>query len=138
MGRVQILHQAERVVRALRKAGFHPPTRTAKAVMRLVLGHEVTVTADGLRFTGSVDLHRGYLWGLRKGIQEPFMAELFKETVQPGMVVCDVGAFLGYYACIAARKTGAQGKVYALEPDPRSFRFLQRNVEQNGLAGVIS
>ncbi len=135
--RVDALHQVERLMRALRKAGVRPPTRAAKALMRRLLGEDIAVTTGGLRFAGSVSLHRGYLWSLRAGMQEPFMVKLFSEAIEPGMAVSDVGAFLGYYACIAARATGEAGKVYALEPDPRNFHYLQRNVAQNGLQDQV-
>jgi FkbM family methyltransferase len=132
------LHYMEVGVRILRKAGLRPPTAVPKRLVRRLIGEDVTVVADGLRFTGSTRLHRGYLWGLRRGDQEPFMAELFRQSVRDGMVVCDVGAFLGYYACIAAQQAGPRGHVYALEPDPRTFPYLRRNVVQNRFDGVIA
>lgn len=43
----------------------------------------------------------------------------------------DVGAYIGYYSCIAARK----GKyAIALEPQPVNFQVLRQNLLENGLA----
>jgi FkbM family methyltransferase len=74
---------------------------------------------------------------MQRGTYEPFATQLFKEVVKNGMVVCDIGAQIGYYTLLAAWNVGQQGQVYAFEPDPRSFSYLIRNIEQNGLSKVV-
>lgn len=95
------------------------------------------VSVDGLAIEGS-ETSRSYLEALGKGSVEPVTTALFRRAVEPGMVVVDVGAFLGQYSLLAARQVGDAGKVFAFEPDPRNFTFLARNVERNGLADRIS
>jgi FkbM family methyltransferase len=90
------------------------------------------VSVDGLSIEGG-EASRSYLKALENGSVEPATTELFRRAVQPGMVVVDVGAFLGQYSLLAARQVGAAGKVFAFEPDPRNVVYLARNVEQNGL-----
>lgn len=51
-----------------------------------------------------------------------------RSLVQPGMVVLDVGAHVGYYARLAADLVGPSGRVIAFEPHPRNYAMLQRNV----------
>ncbi len=51
-------------------------------------------------------------------------------------IVCDVGANLGMISIALLKKYGF-AKAIAFEPSPKSFRFLSRNVEQNGFAERI-
>jgi FkbM family methyltransferase len=50
------------------------------------------------------------------------MLSLFETAVEPGMVVLDIGAFLGYYTLVAAHRVGPSGKVFAFEPTPATTR----------------
>ena len=68
---------------------------------------------------------------------EPFESELFEQALEPGMVVFCLGAHIGYYALLAARRVGPRGRVYAFEPSPENFRLLVKNVEANGYRNVI-
>src|SRR6187431_134205 len=44
--------------------------------------------------------------------------------IKPGMTVCDLGAGTGYYAVRMARLVGDQGKVYAVDIQPRMLELL--------------
>jgi FkbM family methyltransferase len=65
------------------------------------------------------------LWN---GTREGNTPHLLAEIVQPGWVVLDIGANIGFYSLIAG-KAGA--KVYAIEPLPRNAELLRANVELN-------
>ncbi len=71
-----------------------------------------------------------------RGVHEPLTTQLVQQEVEPGMVVLDVGANMGYYVLLEARAVGEQGAVYALEPVPVTFQILQRNVALNHLPNV--
>lgn len=64
---------------------------------------------------------------------EPALFAFLREQVQPGQVVLDIGAFLGTYAILEARRVGPQGRVLAFEPSPSTFMLLQRHLTMNGL-----
>jgi FkbM family methyltransferase len=53
-----------------------------------------------------------------------------------GDTVVDVGAHIGLYSLIAAKRVGPSGKVIAIEPDPENCKLLQRNAEINKLTNV--
>jgi FkbM family methyltransferase len=68
---------------------------------------------------------------------EPFETRLVLQCVRAGDTVLDLGANVGYYTLLLARRVGTSGTVYAFEPDPDNFAILQRNVERNGYRNVM-
>jgi FkbM family methyltransferase len=70
------------------------------------------------------------------GSFEHFETDLALRDVAEGDVVVDVGANIGYYTLLFARRVGPGGHVYAFEPDPRNFELLRRNILQNGYTNV--
>ncbi|MFW7381999.1 MAG: FkbM family methyltransferase [Oligoflexus sp.] len=73
----------------------------------------------------------GILKAIAKGTHEPFFEQLFEQSIQPGMTIIDIGAHLGKYVLLAGQKLGSSGRVFAFEPHPRTFRYLERNVISN-------
>lgn len=65
------------------------------------------------------------------GVYEPYETSLFRSLVNPGMVVVDIGANVGYYTVIAASRVGPGGRVIAFEPEPENYSCLERSIEQN-------
>jgi FkbM family methyltransferase len=65
---------------------------------------------------------------------EPALFRFLRETIGPGAVVLDVGAFLGVYAMLAARWSGRGGRVVAFEPTPWSAAVARQHFLWNGLA----
>lgn len=53
------------------------------------------------------------------------------DEIQPGEIVYDIGANIGLYTVLAAKKSGA--KVYAFEPHAVNAGKLLRNVQLNGV-----
>jgi FkbM family methyltransferase len=56
-----------------------------------------------------------------------FTHYLVSNFIQPGFTVIDIGANLGYYACLFAEKTGITGKVLAVEPIELYRKVLSQN-----------
>lgn len=69
---------------------------------------------------------------------EPGTTRLFRELLEPGQTVIDIGAHAGYYTLLAARAVGATGRVIAFEPAPRNLALLRQNVAQNGYAEIVT
>jgi FkbM family methyltransferase len=72
------------------------------------------------------------------GVYETYQTQLFKNTVQPGMIVVDVGANIGYYTLLAARLVGSKGIVYAFEPEPTGYELLCKSIAINGYTNIIA
>jgi len=79
----------------------------------------------GLKFPPYFSL-RERLAHLAKGI-EPDIQHLCTHFLRPGMTVVDVGANVGLLTRQFCRQVGKGGRVYAFEPDPLTFQFLQFN-----------
>jgi FkbM family methyltransferase len=64
------------------------------------------------------------------------MQEALKRFLRPGMVFYDVGSNIGFFALIAARLVGSQGRVIAFEADPEAAARLREHVARNGYGQV--
>jgi len=63
--------------------------------------------------------------------------EFILKMLEPGMTFFDIGANVGVFS-VAAGKTmeALQGAIYAFEPCPATFAVLEKNLQENELAGV--
>ena len=71
------------------------------------------------------------------GVYEPLMAKHFQERVKPGDIVLDIGAHIGYYTLMAAKRVGRKGKVYAFELSEENCLLLTQNLRINGYKNVV-
>jgi FkbM family methyltransferase len=58
---------------------------------------------------------------------EPDLCHLAPRLLRPGMTVVDVGANVGILTRQFCRLVGPTGKVFAFEPDPLTFKYLEFN-----------
>jgi len=82
-------------------------------------------------------------WGTFKGPKKLLCPDIIEATEEPVLnliknldisgVFIDVGAWIGYYTILLAKKAK---KVYALEPDLRNIRFLEENVKTNNIENI--
>jgi FkbM family methyltransferase len=72
------------------------------------------------------------------GLYEPPVTRVFQRQLRPGGTAMDVGANWGYFTLLAAASVGSSGAVVSLEPDPRQYDALARNVEMNGFTHVTT
>src|SRR5919106_432356 len=69
-------------------------------------------------------------------IREDEIIEHF--TPKQGDIVVDIGAHIGRYTIIGAKRVGANGKVVAIEANPSNFEMLNRNIKLNQLTNILS
>jgi FkbM family methyltransferase len=100
---------------------------------------EATRLADGDLgpFEGSSDDRVVFGRYAREGTWAPSLLSLITERLLPadGGTFIDVGANIGLVTVPIVERTQALG--FAFEPEPRNFRYLQRNIAQRGLAGRV-
>jgi FkbM family methyltransferase len=63
--------------------------------------------------------------------------DLFRQIVQPGAIVVDVGANLGAHTLFFANAVGRSGLVYAFEPQRITFQTLCANMALNGITNAF-
>lgn len=68
---------------------------------------------------------------LEKKMYERFLTEVLAMLLRPGDTFIDVGANVGYFACLAATRVGRGGRVVAFEPVPRNAALLEKSVVLN-------
>jgi FkbM family methyltransferase len=133
------LAAAGKAARLLRRAGLARPLAAARDAADVALRRSARLPlraeADGIELRGFLR-HRSFLAHVARGDYEPFTRARFLEAVAPGSTVVDVGAHVGLYTLLAARRLGGDGRVLAVEPDPYNYAALQLNVRRAGADGV--
>ena len=72
---------------------------------------------------------------LRRILAPP--TKLVSQFVAPGNSVVDLGCGPGYFTIPMAELVGRDGRVFAVDFDPRAIERLERKKKEKGLAGVI-
>ncbi len=92
-------------------------------------GQTITLVSDGCDSVAS----RIYWHGLDG--YEPETLRLYLHMLKRSRTVFDVGAHNGLYALVAATEQ-ADRTIYAFEPVPRTFAFLEENIAANDLHNI--
>jgi FkbM family methyltransferase len=80
------------------------------------------------------------LWGEGSywlGHHEVAVQELLKRLCKPGSVFYDIGSHLGFFSFGVANCIGANGRVFAFEPDPENCARLKAMVLRNNLQSRV-
>lgn len=80
-----------------------------------------------LRFSFPQNYIRRWKLDMLFGLYEKETYSLFKKIVTPGMIICDIGAHIGYFTRAFSKLVGPRGSVYAFEADPENFNLLKKN-----------
>jgi FkbM family methyltransferase len=72
------------------------------------------------------------------GERELDMVGIVRSFIKPGMKIFDLGANIGYYTLELTRLVGPQGRVLAIEPDPRNIKVLSKNIDKYTYPGVVT
>jgi len=78
-------------------------------------------------------------WLIRESREEEERPEEMLDSlkIQPGDVVADIGAGVGYTTLRLSRRVGPEGKVYATDIQPEMIRMLKANMKTFGVKNVV-
>lgn len=74
--------------------------------------------------------------GYYLGTYEPALIRLISILVKPGDVAADIGTHKGYITLALANRTGSDGTVVSIDPDPRDFGEMSDNCDRNNFHHV--
>lgn len=77
-----------------------------------------------------------HYFGFFLGLHESHITDVIGNNIREGDVCIDVGANIGYFSMIMAKKAGPSGKVFAFEPVPQTFDALNANAMLAGIDGL--
>jgi len=98
---------------------------------------QVQIAAGSLQgYTLELDLQTEKDYWL--GVYEPNLQQAIQDLIQPGQVVYDVGANVGYITLSLAKAASITGHVYAFEALPDNFARVQKNIQLNSLQQGIT
>jgi FkbM family methyltransferase len=126
---------AQILPRTFRQALYRNPT-ISKAIRKSLNRaapeglNEVTIAAGdakGLQMLLNLKEEKDY-W---LGTYEPELQAAIANLVNPGDIVYDIGANIGFMTLLSARQTGSHGHVYAFEALPANVTRLTYNIELN-------
>jgi len=70
------------------------------------------------------------------GFFEKAECKFVMKFLKPGMLFFDIGANLGQYTLLAAKRVGTEGQVHSFEPCNRMFAEMEFNVKLNELSNI--
>jgi len=70
------------------------------------------------------------------GAYERWETAMVRRLLLPGMCFVDVGANIGYFTLLAARRVGPTGRVFAIEPSPYAADRLSQTIADNVIPQV--
>ena len=115
----------------------HVPWERGKYRLVRLFGRSLLVELEPGLFIRPLGLSAVEVGIIRAGMFEPETVRAFAALLAPGMTVLDVGANVGQFTLIAARRVGPTGRVHAFEPTPELVAHVFRNLELNGLDNVV-
>ncbi|MFN2560851.1 MAG: FkbM family methyltransferase [Jatrophihabitans sp.] len=134
-----VRHEGKRVVQTTRTFANWRPLLGQMTAQRFGRGPDELT----FRVKGGPTLSSPNVPGARLPLYEQFADDCYRlgELLAPlqgrPLQVLDVGAHIGSFAVHVAT-VHPRARIECYEPSPSSARFLQRNVDQNGLGGRIS
>jgi FkbM family methyltransferase len=121
---------------------FHPLRAARRATYRFVREDGRTRVTE-LPWGLPLEVYAGDAIGfsiVAGGVFDPCVTEALHRLIDPGDVVADIGANVGYMSSLAAARVGSEGAVLSFEPHPRVYEVLERNAarwRERGRVGAV-
>lgn len=115
-----------------------PRLRGSGVLRRTVMPLQPSLAVRTTRgFRMQLDIRDDMQWGiyLRRTWEEQ-ESRIMERALNPGGVLFDIGANVGYFSLVGSRAVGPTGQVIAFEPLGRNLTRLRRNLMLNGAGNV--
>jgi len=113
---------------------FPPFAWLANLLVKSIIPTSIKIE-EGTVFLNKSDI--GVSGALALGSFERVELDIFRKTIEEGMNIVDIGANIGLYSIISAKRVGINGKVFVYEPEPTNINFLKKNIDSNNLKNVF-
>lgn len=70
-------------------------------------------------------------------VYEKSESKFIKSICFKGMKALDIGANIGYYSTLISQVAGENGLILALEPDPESYKYLDKTINSFKIRNVL-
>jgi len=70
------------------------------------------------------------------GTVEPAVQRFLARHLRPGAVFYDIGANIGFFTLLAARRVGDEGRVFSFEPEAELVSRIREHAGRNGLSNL--
>jgi FkbM family methyltransferase len=113
---------------------------TAKILYKTGLCRFFSIQQQGfkLKYFPTKMSKRLWISAIQKKNPYAVLDEFFIRHLKQGNIVIDAGANIGYYSLLSAAAVGASGYVYAIEAHPKTFSYLQKNINFNKFENIQS
>lgn len=127
---------------AFSKVGF-VTTYLVNAACKKCFGRRLLRSYPGLAWDVYVKNEDGIFYCRKGSSDHEIVAPRYESRLREffdlnGGIFVDVGAHIGKYTVMVARRFAKTGKVVAIEPEPTNFHALLRNVQLNCLENVLA
>jgi FkbM family methyltransferase len=122
---------------------WHPSRYTRRLQRRLIavgewFAREIEITNGSCVYRFRCETVREFNRCLKVFSKEPGTVSWINSDVEPGQVFYDIGANIGVYTILAARRLSPNGRVYAFEPHVANHASLLKNILLNDLQEVVT
>ena len=108
-----------------------------KSIRRKLIASMIDVRHTPVKLSEGFSLYIDELDTLDLMVNREYEAEetkIIKRALKQGMIGLDIGANIGYYSILMAKKCK---KVYAFEPQSDNYKILKRNIKLNNYKDKI-
>jgi FkbM family methyltransferase len=121
----------------LLREDWSPSYKVLKAFLKLLKLFKIM----GPQFIQIIVPEYDYKFYVRRAMEdlatyENAIFQLFRPKQEDNFV--DIGAHIGRYTIMAAKRIGDSGRVIAIEAHPETFELLNKNIKLNGLHNVMT
>jgi FkbM family methyltransferase len=114
---------------------FYPRAMRRLSEYGLIWGESVVTTRHGFKI--KVNRLDGIKWYIYYYNQfEPSIGRAWRNLLNAGDTVVDIGGNIGYHAMLASKCVGETGKVHTFEPSKRIFDEQASNISLNNMKNI--